>query len=262
MIHLVDESGSESWAEVCETLYLERRDDVSFYLDQSNRSGGPVLEIGCATGRITEILSDFGKDVYAIDPSAPQLEIARTKVNALDNPGDVTFTLSTLDKPDISSGKKYGLAIVPCYGFMSITDPTEQQRFLHNIRRNLSPGGRLVIEMEVPDPGVMLGDPATLYHYRDVNLRDESSVVLYSQRDYEDHSQIGYVKAVAEFLDSTGLVTKKVVHDLEFRYTFRWEMHHLLRLCGFEVLSLYGDFDEGPFTEESDQMVWVAGSRS
>ena len=262
MIHLVDESGSESWADVCEALYLERRDDVSFYLDQSNRSGGTILEIGCATGRITEILSDFGKDVYAIDASAPQLELARTKVSALDNSGDVTFTLSTLDNPDISSGEKYGLAIVPCYGFMSITDPSEQQKFLHNIRRNLSPGGRLVIEMEVPDPGVMLGDPATLYHYRDVNLRDESSVVLYSQRDYEDHSQIGYVKAVAEFLDSTGLVTKKVVHDLEFRYTFRWEMHHLLRLCGFEVLSLYGDFDEGPFTEESDQMVWVAGSRS
>jgi len=102
MIHLVDESGSDSWAEVCEALYLERRDDVSFYLDQSNRSAGPVLEIGCATGRITEILSDFGKDVYAIDPSTSQLEIARAKVNALDNPGDVTFTRSSLDKPDIS----------------------------------------------------------------------------------------------------------------------------------------------------------------
>jgi len=27
-------------------------------------------------------------------------------------------------------------------------------------------------------------------------------------------------------------------------------------------LGLYGDFDEGPYTEGSDRMIWVAGARS
>ena len=47
--------------------------------------------------------------------------------------------------------------------------------------------------------------------------------------------------------------------DFRLRYVHRWEMHHLLELCGFEVLDLYGDFDRSPFDETSAEMVWVAG---
>ena len=35
-------------------------------------------------------------------------------------------------------------------------------------------------------------------------------------------------------------------------------MQHLLELCGFTVEALYGDFEGGPISEESDDLVWVA----
>ena len=114
----------------------------------------------------------------------------------------------------------------------------------------------------MPDLEFMLGDPSTMYHHKDLFTEDGNKIVIYIQGDYEEYSQIGYVKVAADFLDNSGLVTRRVVHDLEFRYTFRWEMYHLLRTCGFEILGLYGDFDEGPYTEGSDRMIWVAGARS
>ena len=261
MIHLIDESNSEPWAEVCDALHAGRRDDVSFYLDQSARVSA-VLELGCSTGRVTEFLADFGKEVYAVDPSRIQLEAAKSRTDALQNPGSVTYSHTPLMELELPLERKYGLAIVPGYAFMSITDAESQQRFLMKVRRCLVPGGRLIIEMEVPDPSVMLGDPATLYHNRDIYLEDGSSIILYTRSDYEDHIQVGYVKAVAEFLDGAGVITRKVIHDLEFRYTFRWEMQQLLRMCGFEVLGLYGDFEEGEFNEQSERMVWVVGARS
>jgi hypothetical protein len=117
--------------------------------------------------------------------------------------------------------------------------------------------------MKVPDPDVILGDPATLYHLMDINnARDGGKLIFYHQRDYDDYEQIGDSKVEVEFVDSDGIVVQKVVHDLSFRYTFRWEMYHLLRICGFEILSLHGDFDGNDFDEKSDSMIWVAGSRS
>jgi len=262
MIHFIDEVGSAPWADLCEAYYLGERSDVSFYLDQSSQVGGSLLELGCSTGRITELLADFGKSVYAVDPSTSQLNFARAKIDLLANREQVTFTRSSLVDLNISNSQKFSLAVVPCFAFMSLIDAEQQQHFINTVRRQLSPGGRLIVDLAVPDLEFMLGDPSTMYHHKDLFTEDGNKIVIYTQGDYEEYSQIGYVKVAADFLDNSGLVTRRVVHDLEFRYTFRWEMYHLLRTCGFEILGLYGDFDEGPYTEGSDRMIWVAGARS
>ena len=59
MFHMVDEQGSSAWAGVCDLVYLDRRDDIAYYLDQASQKNSSILEIGCATGRITELLADF-----------------------------------------------------------------------------------------------------------------------------------------------------------------------------------------------------------
>jgi len=263
MFHMVDEQESPAWARVCDLVFQDRRDDVGYYLEQASPKGSSVLEIGCSTGRITEFLADFGKEVHAVDPSAEMIEIARNKIEKLSNPGQVLFSQTTLPELNIISDRKFSLAIVPSLAFMSILSSEEQQKFLHNLRRYLNPGGKLVLEMNVPDPDIILGDPATLYHLMDVdNEEDGGKLVFYHQRYYDDYEQIVETKIVVEFVDVQGIVGEKIVHDLSFRYTFRWEMYHLLRICGFEILSLQGDFDGNPFDAESERMIWVAGARS
>ena len=85
MIHFIDEAGSAPWADLCEAYYSGERSDVSFYLDQSSQVGGTVLELGCSTGRITELLAEFGKLIHAVDPSTSQLNFARAKMALLTN---------------------------------------------------------------------------------------------------------------------------------------------------------------------------------
>ena len=112
--------------------------------------------------------------------------------------------------------------------------------------------------MEVPDPSVMLCDPSILYHELDLDTQQDSSVTIYTQRDYDFFSQIGLLKIVAEHIDASGLVTKRTLHELGFRYTFRWEMFQLLKLCGFTSIQLFSDFNMESFDERSTKMVWVA----
>ena len=59
-------------------------------------------------------------------------------------------------------------------------------------------------------------------------------------------------------LDDEDAVKRRLYRDFQLRYVHRWEMHHLLRLCGYEILDLFGDFDRSPFEESSSEMVWIA----
>ena len=63
---------------------------------------------------------------------------------------------------------------------------------------------------------------------------------------------------IIEELDAAGVMLRRLYRDYDLRYCHRWEVHHLLRLCGYEVEALYGDFDLSEFDESSTEMVWAA----
>jgi len=70
-------------------------DDVAFYRSLAEQAGGPVVELGCGTGRVAIPLAEAGFDVTGIDRSAGMLARARMKTEAL--PPDVG-ALAALDQ--------------------------------------------------------------------------------------------------------------------------------------------------------------------
>jgi len=56
------------------------RRDVPFWRNLALHTGGPVLELGCGTGRISLPLAKAGVDLVGIDRSAPMLARARTRI--------------------------------------------------------------------------------------------------------------------------------------------------------------------------------------
>ena len=54
-------------------------EDVSFYVDEAVRSGGPVLELGVGTGRIAIPIAAVGIQVVGVDLSEGMLEVARER---------------------------------------------------------------------------------------------------------------------------------------------------------------------------------------
>jgi SAM-dependent methyltransferase len=68
----------DAWSEFYDAELAARDpDDVGFYRERASAVDGPVLELGCGTGRITlELLAD-GVDAYGIDVSAEMLATLR-----------------------------------------------------------------------------------------------------------------------------------------------------------------------------------------
>ena len=59
------DSPYDPWADIYDAVYSYVRDDIPFYVEQALRSGGPVLEVGCGTGRVALALAEAGfHDVY------------------------------------------------------------------------------------------------------------------------------------------------------------------------------------------------------
>ena len=60
--------------------YLDYRDDLSFYSRLADDQGGPILELGAGTGRVTATLARRGYEVVGLDNSEAMLERARAYV--------------------------------------------------------------------------------------------------------------------------------------------------------------------------------------
>lgn len=257
MTELTD-SQYDAWADIYDAVYSYVRADIPFYLGEALSIAGPVLELGCGTGRIAIPIAQTGIDVVGIDNSRAMLKQAQVKADNL-GPDDGIVTLLRNDMRDFALDTTFDLAIIPFRGFLALLTVEDQRRTLLRIREHLNIGGRLVFNIFVPDIQMLLQESDIPYHLRDVtDPTSGNNYVLWQQSNYDLHNQIIDVRMTVEELDLHRVVIQKLYRDFQVRYSFRWEIYHLLASCGFEVVDLYGDFDRSPFDETSGEMVWVA----
>ena len=53
--------------------------DTPFYVEEAESSGGPVLELGCGTGRVLLEIARRGIEITGIDLAEPMLEVRQLK---------------------------------------------------------------------------------------------------------------------------------------------------------------------------------------
>ena len=252
----MDISPYDAWAEIYDSVFSYVNEDIPFYVDEAMRSGGPVIELGCGTGRVAIPIALSGIDVVGLDSSSLMIERARQKAN---QNGASNLKLVQADMIDFKLDDKFPLAIVPFHGLLSLLSLEDMERTLLNIRRHLTPEGKLIFDIFVPDLNMMVQEGDVPYHFRDVTDPNTGRrLVIWNQASYDSYSQIMSIRSTIEELDLSGRVASKMYRDFALRYIFRWEMHYLLRACGYDTLELYGDFMRQDFDENSTEMVWVA----
>ena len=255
-------SSYDAWADVYDLIYSYVKDDIPFYVEEARRSGEPVLDLGCGTGRVCIPIAKAGIDVVGLDISSAMLRVARCKSRCLVQ-GNGNLTLVEADMRDFSLNRLFSLVIIPFRGFLSLLSVEDQVAMLLNVKRHLADDGRLIFNIFVPDLNMMVQEGDVAYHLRDVTHPKTGAItVLWHQSRYDNYNQIMDVRIIVEELDGVGTMMRRFYRDFPLRYAHRWEVFHLLRECGYEILDLYGDFDRSPFDETSTEMVWVAGIRT
>lgn len=231
--------------------------DVAFYLRQARRTGGPILELGCGTGRVTIPLARKGFAVTGLDLSPHMLRIARQKVAAIPTRLNIRFVHGSMERFDLK--QRFRLILIPFRAFQHLLTPDTQRRCLECVRRHLAPDGRFITHLFDPRLEYCLPKaqearmvrnsvihPATGHRF-DVVIRDRKNDPL-TQTFRETWLWTENAK--------DGRVVRRVRDELSLRWTYREEMRYLLQLCGFRIVACYSDF-KGSAPRYGAEQIWV-----
>ncbi len=126
--------------------YLE---DIVFFAEEAIASGGPVLEIGAGTGRLSLCLAAVGVEVVGIDASVEVLRVLVRK-RARQAPLRAPVWPIAADMRNFALRRKFPLVIVPFRTFLYLLTNEDRERALRTIRAHLAPGGKLILAFFVP----------------------------------------------------------------------------------------------------------------
>jgi SAM-dependent methyltransferase len=236
--------------------------DVAFYVAQAAQLGGPVLELGCGTGRVAWALAEAGREVVGLDRSTVMLAQAEGKRPhyAPDVGRRIRFVEG--DMVDFHLDRPFALALVPYRSFQNLLEPNLQRRCLAAIAAALRPGGRLVLDLFDPRLEYLTGESGSRPQQRsDATVRQPATghlvQVTVLDREIDPYRQVMRERWRFRVLDDAGMLLREEVERLSLRWSYRWEMHHLLELTGFRVLAEYSDFHGSPPTYGQEQ-IWLA----
>lgn len=224
--------------------YAARR-DVNFYAEIARETGGPVLEIGCGTGRVLIPVARTGVEIVGLDLSPYMLATCRQRLAGEPDEVRARVTLVQKDMRQFDLGRTFRLVTTPFRPFQHLTTVDDQIACLRSIHRHLEPGGALILDLFNPSLPFLTdgsrfeewddGPPFTLPDGRRVQRR--SRIVA---RDY--YNQIQDVEMTYYVTHPDGR-EERLVHRFLMRYLFRFEAEHLLARVGFGVEVIYADFD-------------------
>jgi SAM-dependent methyltransferase len=220
-----------------------------FYLSIARETGGPILELGCGTGRMTIPLAIQGFDITGLDIVPGMLDLARKKA------GDLPIRWIEADARDFHLNKKFNFIFENGSVFMHMLTNSDQDEFLARVREHLNPGGRFVMSLFFPHLAQLESAPEEKewYTYQDGQGR---TVRVSGIEVYDEIRQIKNETAIRRMTASSG---EEEVHvaPLLLRYTFPQEMERLLDCSGFKVIARYGEADHSELSENSPFMLYV-----
>ena len=132
-----------------DALYGVMRDpsgDAAFYRALAQESGGPVLELGCGTGRVLLPIAALGIPCVGVDASPAMLAVAAREEPAAEPGagGRRAWRRST------SAARRFPLVTCPFRAFQHLLDVDAQLAALANVRRHLAPGGAFAFDIFDP----------------------------------------------------------------------------------------------------------------
>ena len=239
-----------------DVAYAWHTEDIPFWVERAKRALGPVLEVGCGTGRVLIPMLAAGVDAEGIDLHPGMLEVLRKKAAA----AGVTAAVEPGDMRDFTMVRRYGLVTIPFRGFMHLLTTEDQLRALRCMREHLDAGGALVFNLFYPSFERMVepGDHERIereFPHPETGL---PVVLVTVKREYDRVRQVLRAEMEVRESDARGYAVAAHKHRFSLRWTYRFEMELLLRAAGFSRYEVAGGFDGRPLERDTDEMVWTA----
>jgi SAM-dependent methyltransferase len=232
-----------------ENAQTVHRRDVAFWQRLAAAANGPVLELGCGTGRITVPVARAGVHITGVDRSMPMLARASRKLRRTALTAAAHLVRGDIRHLPFRRGR-FPLVMAP-YGILqSLTREADLTATLASVARVMPKGGRFGIDL-VPDlprwseyaarktMAGRMGQGTAVSLVESVTQDRARGLTIFDQR---------YVTT-----------RKRVRREHHFTLTFRTlsirQMSSRLERAGFRVDAVLGDYRGRPWDDRAD--VWI-----
>jgi SAM-dependent methyltransferase len=232
-----------------------RRDsgDIEFYRSLAREAGGPVLELGCGSGRALLPIARDGLACTGLDASSEMLE--RLRRNG--PPAHLRTVQGRMESFDFGA-ERFALIFSAFRAFQHLLTVDEQLACLAAVRRHLAPRGLFAFDVFAP----LLQRIAVREEPEAEDARFETAgeeIIRYATVWRDPATQVMDVTFRYERRRGGTVIGNDLVRT-RMRYFFRYELEHLLARAGFAKISVFGGFDRRPYDYVSGETVIVASA--
>jgi SAM-dependent methyltransferase len=230
--------------------------DLHLYRQFALQANGPILELGCGSGRVLAALEELGLPLTGIDSSPAMLDLARQRLSrstslalcAIESVGDCT------ELPH----RPYWMAFSAINTFLHLPDADAQIAALSSLRQVMVTGAILLLDLMVPEPHYLASLDGRVQHELSADLDGGRRLDKFAARTHDLASQTITTTVFFDLTDRETGVIRRTADQYVTRYIHRWELEHLLERSGWRLVSLYGSYDLEEFDSDSERMIALA----
>ncbi len=233
--------------------------DVEWYCAKARQEGGPVLELGAGTGRITIPIAEAGIPIHALDADTGMLERMRTKLE--DQPARIRELVTAVpgDMRDFHLPTRFAVVIAPFRAFLHNLDESQQRACLDCVRRHLVPGGLFAFNIFHPSLEYMsyhAGPLEGTWRWVATFDRPDGGFVMRSESNrYDTVRQIVHSNHRYDEYGPDGTLIGSWMQRLKLAYLFPRNVRALLLEAGFNDIRIDGDFHGRELLNDKNELV-------
>jgi SAM-dependent methyltransferase len=234
-------------------------DDIAMYAGFIAATGGPVLELGCGSGRVLVPLAEEGYTITGIDRSAVMLSRCQAAAEAAGVTDDVTLVRGDMTDFDLGA-RRFRFAFVALGSFQHLATLGARRTALARLRMHVLPGATLVLDLAHGDLRRVVGAAETGQVLHITTRRDPQTDAFITHTLAAQMGAEPATLALTHWYDRhpQGGVVERVCIETEQAVMTRAEVELLLSATGWRLRHLYGDHALGEWDEASPRLIAVA----
>lgn len=230
-------------------------EDRAFFLELIHRSGEPVLDVGCGTGRLLLDYMSQGVDIDGVDISPEMLGICQEKAHVL----GLKPRLFQNDMARMELPRQYRTIIVPSSSFQLVINAEQAQATVQNFYAHLLPGGTLAM----PFMSLQGEDRAGSWQKTGEMVRpgDGALVRRWSTTQYDPQTQLEHTQDRYEvFKNGEKIGEESHVRSPATRTYTQQQAVDLYTAAGFKGIHIYSGFTFQT-ASEADELFTITGQK-